>query len=66
MEGYYELLMKMKIYFVMVVKRWDVDFYVKVDDDVYVNVVMLGVILVWYWLKLWVYIGCMKLGFVLV
>lgn len=41
-EGYHELSMKTKIYFSTVVAIWDADFYVKVDDDVHVN---LGIII---------------------
>lgn len=33
-----EFLVKIKVYFVIVVVLWDVDFYIKVDDDVYVNI----------------------------
>ncbi|KAK1391942.1 Hexosyltransferase [Heracleum sosnowskyi] len=38
-EGYLELSTKTKIYFATVVALWDADFYVKVDDDVHVNIV---------------------------
>ncbi|KAK1401339.1 hypothetical protein POM88_000944 [Heracleum sosnowskyi] len=37
-EGYLELSTKTKIYFATVVALWDADFYVKVDDDVHVNI----------------------------
>ncbi|KAI7989390.1 putative beta-1,3-galactosyltransferase 2 [Camellia lanceoleosa] len=35
-EGYLELSAKTKSYFAATVALWDTDFYVKVDDDVYV------------------------------
>ncbi|KAK1367843.1 Hexosyltransferase [Heracleum sosnowskyi] len=38
-EGYLELSTKTKIYFATAVALWDADFYVKVDDDVHVNIV---------------------------
>lgn len=40
MEGYHELSAKTKIYFSTAVAKWDADFYVKVDDDVHVNLGM--------------------------
>lgn len=40
-EGYLELSAKTKIYFATAVALWDADFYVKVDDDVHVNIGML-------------------------
>ena len=36
-EGYHQLLAKTKTYFFTTLTKWDVDFYVKVDDDVHVN-----------------------------
>lgn len=36
-EGYHELSAKTKTYFSTAVAKWDADFYVKVDDDVHVN-----------------------------
>lgn len=39
-EGYLELSAKTKIYFATAVALWDADFYVKVDDDVHVNIGM--------------------------
>jgi hypothetical protein len=36
-EGYHELSAKTKIFFSTAVSIWDADFYVKVDDDVHVN-----------------------------
>lgn len=64
-EGYHELSMKTKIYFATAVNIWDADFYVKVDDDVHVNVAMLGATLARHRSKPRVYIGCMKSGPVL-
>lgn len=37
-EGYLELSAKTKTYFAAAVALWDADFYVKVDDDVHVNI----------------------------
>lgn len=37
-EGYLELSAKTKIYFATAIALWDADFYVKVDDDVHVNI----------------------------
>lgn len=37
-EGYLELSAKTKIYFATAVALWDAEFYVKVDDDVHVNI----------------------------
>lgn len=36
-EGYLELSAKTKTYFSTAVSLWDAEFYVKVDDDVHVN-----------------------------
>jgi len=36
-EGYHELSAKTKIFFSTAVAMWDAEFYVKVDDDVHVN-----------------------------
>ncbi|XXG76768.1 hypothetical protein AAC387_Pa08g1055 [Persea americana] len=64
-EGYHELSAKTKIFFSTAVGKWDAEFYVKVDDDVHVNLGMLVVTLVRHRLKPRVYIGCMKSGPVL-
>ncbi|KAJ6401321.1 hypothetical protein OIU84_016690 [Salix udensis] len=64
-EGYLELSAKTKIYFATAVALWDADFYVKVDDDVHVNIATLGETLVRHRKKPRVYIGCMKSGPVL-
>lgn len=36
-EGYHELSAKTKTFFSTAVAKWDAEFYVKVDDDVHVN-----------------------------
>lgn len=36
-EGYHELSSKTKIYFSTAVAKWDADFFIKVDDDVHIN-----------------------------
>lgn len=36
-EGYHELSAKTKDFFATAVANWDAEFYVKVDDDVHVN-----------------------------
>uniref|UniRef100_A0A7N0TQL8 Hexosyltransferase n=1 Tax=Kalanchoe fedtschenkoi TaxID=63787 RepID=A0A7N0TQL8_KALFE len=64
-EGYHELSAKTKTYLATAVTLWDAEFYVKVDDDVHVNLGTLGSMLVNYRSKPRVYIGCMKSGPVL-
>lgn len=64
-EGYLELSAKTKIYFATAVSFWDAEFYIKVDDDVHVNIATLGQTLVRHRKKPRVYIGCMKSGPVL-
>ncbi|KAG8056952.1 hypothetical protein GUJ93_ZPchr0002g26742 [Zizania palustris] len=64
-EGYHKLSAKTKIFFSTAVALWDADFYVKVDDDVHVNLGMLVTTLGRHNLKPRVYIGCMKSGPVL-
>eukprot|EP00250_Pteridium_aquilinum_P009130 c18462_g1_i1 orf=277-1449(+) len=64
-EGYLELSAKTKVFFSTAVAKWDADFYVKVDDDVHVNLGVLGTTLARHQLKPRVYIGCMKSGPVL-
>lgn len=64
-EGYHELSAKTKIFFSTAVARWDADFYVKVDDDVHVNLGMLATTLARHRSKPRVYMGCMKSGPVL-
>ena len=38
MEGYLELSGKTRTYFATAVALWDANFYVKIDDDVHVNI----------------------------
>ncbi|XP_024638593.2 probable beta-1,3-galactosyltransferase 2 [Medicago truncatula] len=64
-EGYLELSAKTKTYFSTVLALWDAEFYVKVDDDVHVNLATLGSTLSMHRLKPRVYVGCMKSGPVL-
>ncbi|WOL03612.1 putative beta-1,3-galactosyltransferase 8 [Canna indica] len=65
LEGYHELSAKTRVYFATAVSIWDADFYVKVDDDVHLNLGMLTATLAQYRTKPRVYIGCMKSGPVL-
>ncbi|XP_059636138.1 probable beta-1,3-galactosyltransferase 2 [Cornus florida] len=64
-EGYQELSAKTKTYFATAFALWDADFYVKVDDDVHVNIATLARTLVSHHNKPRLYIGCMKSGPVL-
>ncbi|KAF5956933.1 hypothetical protein HYC85_004158 [Camellia sinensis] len=64
-EGYHELSSKTQIYFSTAAAKWDADFYIKVDDDVHVNLGMVGSALARHRSKSRVYIGCMKSGPVL-
>uniref|UniRef100_A0A7N0RIW9 Hexosyltransferase n=1 Tax=Kalanchoe fedtschenkoi TaxID=63787 RepID=A0A7N0RIW9_KALFE len=64
-EGYMELSAKTKTYFATAVASWDAEFYVKVDDDVHVNIAALGETLIRHRKNKRVYIGCMKSGPVL-
>lgn len=64
-EGYHELSAKTKVFFSTAVAKWDADFYVKVDDDVHVNLGVLATTLARHASKPRVYIGCMKSGPVL-
>ena len=64
-EGYHELSGKTRAYFATAVATWDADFYVKVDDDVHVNLGMLAARLAKYRATPRIYIGCMKSGPVL-
>ncbi|KAL3635439.1 putative beta-1,3-galactosyltransferase 3 [Castilleja foliolosa] len=64
-EGYLELSAKTKTYFATAVSLWDAEYYVKVDDDVHVNIATLGETLARHRKKPRVYIGCMKSGPVL-
>ncbi|KAF8405770.1 hypothetical protein HHK36_007848 [Tetracentron sinense] len=64
-EGYHELSAKTKMFFSTAVAKWDAEFFVKVDDDVHVNLGMLAATLARHRSKPRVYIGCMKSGPVL-
>ncbi|CAL9148611.1 unnamed protein product [Musa hybrid cultivar] len=64
-EGYHELSAKTKIFFSTAVATWDAEFYVKVDDDVHLNLGMLATTLARHRSKPRTYIGCMKSGPVL-
>ncbi|KAK4344003.1 hypothetical protein RND71_037097 [Anisodus tanguticus] len=64
-EGYLELSAKTKSYFITAIALWDADFYVKVDDDVHVNIGTLAATLATHRSKPRVYVGCMKSGPVL-
>ncbi|XP_027939610.1 beta-1,3-galactosyltransferase 7-like isoform X1 [Vigna unguiculata] len=64
-EGYHELSAKTRTFFSTAVAKWDADFYVKVDDDVHVNLGVLATTLTRHRSKPRVYIGCMKSGPVL-
>ncbi|XP_058089621.1 beta-1,3-galactosyltransferase 7-like isoform X2 [Magnolia sinica] len=64
-EGYHELSAKTKAFFATAVAKWDAEFYVKVDDDVHVNLGMLAATLAHHRSKPRIYIGCMKSGPVL-
>ncbi|CAM8909199.1 unnamed protein product [Rhodiola kirilowii] len=64
-EGYMEMSAKTKSYFATAVVLWDAEFYVKVDDDVHVNIATLGETLSRQRKKKMVYVGCMKSGLVI-
>ncbi|KAL6529644.1 Beta-1,3-galactosyltransferase 2 [Orobanche gracilis] len=64
-EGYLELSAKTKTYFATAVSLWDAEYYVKVDDDVHVNIATLGERLARHRKEPRVYVGCMKSGPVL-
>lgn len=65
LEGYHKLSAKTRTFFSTAVAIWDADFFVKVDDDVHLNLGMLVATLAQYRNKPRVYIGCMKSGPVL-
>lgn len=64
-EGYLELSAKTKTYFATAVNLWDAEYYIKVDDDVHVNIATLAETLARHRTKPRIYIGCMKSGPVL-
>ncbi|XP_028774768.1 hydroxyproline O-galactosyltransferase HPGT1 [Neltuma alba] len=53
---------KIKSFFIHAVDNWDAEFYVKVNDDVFVNLDALGAVLTSHLDKPRVYVGCMKSG----
>ncbi|MFS7923785.1 putative galactosylxylosylprotein 3-beta-galactosyltransferase [Helianthus anomalus] len=53
---------KTKSFFVDALEHWDAEFYVKVNDDIYLNIAALGAILSTHVNKPRAYIGCMKSG----
>ncbi|XP_039007319.1 beta-1,6-galactosyltransferase GALT31A-like [Hibiscus syriacus] len=64
-EGYHELSLKTRKYFSAATAKWDAEFYLKVDDDVHVNLGTVSSTLARHRSKPRVYIGCMKSGPVL-
>ncbi|KNA05192.1 hypothetical protein SOVF_192660 [Spinacia oleracea] len=64
-EGYHELSTKTRMYFSTAVALWNAEFYMKIDDDVHLNLGMLVTSLAKYRSKPRIYIGCMKSGPVL-
>ncbi|XP_010555409.1 PREDICTED: probable beta-1,3-galactosyltransferase 1 [Tarenaya hassleriana] len=64
-EGYLKLSQKTKTYFATAVSLWHAEFYLKVDDDIHVNLATLATILSEHRNKPRVYVGCMKSGPVL-
>ncbi|KAI4388739.1 hypothetical protein MLD38_001042 [Melastoma candidum] len=64
-EAYHELSTKTRLYFSTAITLWDAEFYVKVDDDVHLNLGALVNTLARYRSKPRVYMGCMKSGPVL-
>lgn len=64
-EGYHQLSTKTRLYFSTAVSLWDAFFYVKVDDDVHLNLATLLNTLAKHRFKPRIYIGCMKSGPVL-
>ncbi|XP_024996443.1 hydroxyproline O-galactosyltransferase HPGT1-like [Cynara cardunculus var. scolymus] len=53
---------KTKLFFIDALEHWDAEFYVKVNDDIYLNIDALGAILSNHVDKPRAYIGCMKSG----
>ncbi|XP_021775307.1 probable beta-1,3-galactosyltransferase 8 isoform X2 [Chenopodium quinoa] len=64
-EGYHELSTKTRLYFSTAVSLWNAEFYMKIDDDVHLNLGTLVTSLARYRSKPRIYIGCMKSGPVL-
>lgn len=61
-EGQDGLPLKIQMFLSTALSTWDADFYVKVDDDVHVNIGITRSILSRHRSKPRVYIGCMKSG----
>ncbi|KAI7743084.1 hypothetical protein M8C21_013578, partial [Ambrosia artemisiifolia] len=53
---------KTKMFFINALQHWDAEFYVKVNDDIYLNIDALGAILSNHVNTPRAYIGCMKSG----
>ncbi|KAL8263860.1 hypothetical protein R6Q59_021990 [Mikania micrantha] len=53
---------KTKLFFIDALQHWDAEFYVKVNDDIYLNIDALGAILSNHVNTPRAYIGCMKSG----
>ncbi|KGN52602.1 probable beta-1,3-galactosyltransferase 8 [Cucumis sativus] len=64
-EDYHQLSTKTRLYFTTAVALWAAEFYVKVDDDVHVNLGALVTALERHRSKPRIYMGCMKSGPVL-
>ncbi|KAL3645710.1 Hydroxyproline O-galactosyltransferase HPGT1 [Castilleja foliolosa] len=61
-ETHEERAKKTKLFIIHAVEHWDAEYYVKINDDVYVNIDSLGAVLASHLDKPRVYIGCMKSG----
>lgn len=59
------LTQKSRLFFSKAVNTWDADFYVKMDDNVGLNIDMMGSMLSSHRDKPRVYVGCMKSGMVI-
>uniref|UniRef100_A0A7N0TQW1 Hexosyltransferase n=1 Tax=Kalanchoe fedtschenkoi TaxID=63787 RepID=A0A7N0TQW1_KALFE len=57
-----ELPRKSKLFFIHAVEKWDANFYVKLNDDVFLNIDALGATLAANLDKPRAYMGCMKSG----
>ncbi|KAG0500380.1 hypothetical protein HPP92_000452 [Vanilla planifolia] len=64
-EAHDELPKKAKYFFSSAVEKWDADFYVKVDDDININIDALIEILQSHRDRSGAYLGCMKSGVVI-
>ncbi|KAI3756392.1 hypothetical protein L1987_56212 [Smallanthus sonchifolius] len=61
-EALEEQPIKTKLFFIDALQHWDAEFYVKVNDDIYLNIDALGAILSNHVNTPRAYIGCMKSG----